>query len=145
MNNNSHQTQRLEHKFVEFIPEHLDENTVYISTTYATAAHLCVCGCHQKVVTPLSPTSWQLIFDGDTVTLYPSIGNWSFACQSHYWITRNQIEWAEKWTKERIEANRKFDERRRQHYAETGELLATSELGLTTGSSLLWRLRGWTK
>lgn len=27
------------------------------------------------------------------MTLHPSIGNWSFACQSHYWIRRNQVVW----------------------------------------------------
>jgi len=34
------------------------------------------------VVTPLSPTGWSLIFDGETVSLYPSIGNWNFPCRS---------------------------------------------------------------
>ncbi|MGN6800789.1 MAG: DUF6527 family protein [Ginsengibacter sp.] len=26
-----------------------------------------------------------------TTTFYPSIGNWSFDCQSHYWIRENMI------------------------------------------------------
>lgn len=29
-----------------------------------------------------------------TVSLAPSIGNWSFACKSHYWITGNEVRWA---------------------------------------------------
>jgi hypothetical protein len=28
------------------------------------------------------------------VTLAPSIGNWNYACRSHYWIRKNQIQWA---------------------------------------------------
>lgn len=35
---------------------------------------------------------WTLIFDGDTVSLDPSIGNWSFHCQSHYLIVRGAEE-----------------------------------------------------
>lgn len=47
-----------------------------------------------------------MTFDGETITLYPSIGNWSFPCQSHYWITNNKVRWAPKWTKEEIEEGR---------------------------------------
>jgi len=28
------------------------------------------------------------------VSLAPSIGNWSFPCNSHYWITGNEVRWA---------------------------------------------------
>jgi hypothetical protein len=48
-----------------------------------------------EVVTPLKPAKWQLSEQNGTVSLHPSIGNWSFACQSHYWIEGNQILWAE--------------------------------------------------
>ncbi len=87
---------------MEYIPEILKERTIYISVTYATAAHKCCCGCGKEVVTPLSPTDWKLIFDGESVSLHPSIGNWSFACRSHYWITRNAVKWAEQWSDEDI-------------------------------------------
>jgi hypothetical protein len=62
--------------------------------TYATASHRCFCGCGKKVVTPISPTDWQLIFDGDTVSLDPSIGNWSYPCRSHYVLHANRVRWA---------------------------------------------------
>jgi hypothetical protein len=91
----------LQLKFVEFIPEELAEGILYISMEYRTATHLCVCGCGNKVVTPLSPTDWQLTFDGKTITLNPSIGNWGFECRSHYWIKRNRIEMAPKWTEKK--------------------------------------------
>lgn len=99
----------LRHEFVESIPDELASNTIYISIAFATVVHRCCCGCGNEVVTPLSPVDWQLMFDGETVSLYPSIGNWSFRCQSHYWITRNSIRWAEQWSDERIAAGRARD------------------------------------
>lgn len=102
----------LKHEFVEFIPDELEQGTIYISIGFATASHLCLCGCGNKVVTPIRPTDWKLIFDGKTVSLDPSIGNWSFPCQSHYWIRNNRIKWAPKWSRERIERGRRYD-----HYA----------------------------
>ena len=96
-------------KFVETIPNNLEDGIVYITTHYNTAIHKCMCGCGNEVVTPLSPNDWKLIYDGETVSLYPSIGNWSFDCQSHYWIRENKVIWAEKWSKDRIKENREAD------------------------------------
>ena len=77
----------LDHRFVEYMPDSLDEGIVYMSMRFATVLHLCCCGCGNEVVTPLDPTEWQMTFDGRSVSLSPSIGNWSFDCQSHYWIS----------------------------------------------------------
>lgn len=99
----------ISHKFVEFIPDVLEENTLYITIEYSTAVHKCFCGCGNKVVTPFSPTDWKLIFDGETVSLYPSVGNWSMDCRSHYWINNNKVLWSEKWSKKKIRANREKD------------------------------------
>lgn len=96
-------------EFVELIPDRLEEGVIYVSMKYCTVAHKCACGCGNEVVTPLSPTDWQLAFDGESITLYPSIGNWNFDCQSHYWIVNSQIEWARKWTRQEIEAGRLRD------------------------------------
>ena len=104
----------LEHEFVEFIPSELANNKLYISIPFATAAHKCCCGCGQEVITPLSPTDWVLIFDGQTVSLNPSIGNWSFSCKSHYWVKANRIYWAESWSKEQIERGRSSDRERKE-------------------------------
>lgn len=109
-------TVRLKHEFVEYIPEKLQEGTIYVSMAYATAAHKCCCGCGKEVVTPLSPTDWQLTFDGLSITLYPSIGNWSFACQSHYWIRCNKIRWAARWSSEEIEYGRADDRKIKDKY-----------------------------
>ncbi len=86
--------QRLTHKFVETIPEELDSGFIYISIPYTTSVHLCCCGCGLEVVTPLSLTDWELSFNGESVSLSPSIGNWGFSCRSHYWIKNNKVKWA---------------------------------------------------
>jgi hypothetical protein len=99
----------IRHEFVEFVPAELAEGVLYVSLEYGTASHLCCCGCGNKAVTPLSPTDWRLIFDGETVSLDPSIGNWSFDCHSHYWIVRGKIRWTTKWSRERIEEGRNWD------------------------------------
>ena len=89
----------LVYKFVKSVPDMLEDGVIYISMEYATAIHKCCCGCGNEVVTPFSPTDWELTFDGKTISLYPSIGNWSLECQSHYWITKNKVEWVPKWDK----------------------------------------------
>jgi len=97
--------------FVEFIPDVLKEGVLYISEQYGTVVHKCCCGCGEEVVTPLTPVDWQLRKEGKTVTLFPSIGNWNFPCQSHYWIRRNKVEWSHAMTKQKI---RRVQERDRQ-------------------------------
>lgn len=99
----------LQHEFVEYIPSELVEGKLYISIAFATAAHRCCCGCGREVITPISPTDWKLTFDGETVSLKPSIGNWSFQCQSHYWIVRDAVRWAERWTRKEIDVGRTQD------------------------------------
>jgi hypothetical protein len=112
----------IDHEFVELIPADPVEGIIYISIPYATATHRCVCGCGEKVVTPLSPTDWRLTFDGVSVSLHPSVGNWSFPCQSHYFIRRNRIDWARPMSREKIEAGRARDARAKQRYFEHGEV-----------------------
>ncbi|HEY8684414.1 MAG TPA: DUF6527 family protein [Chloroflexota bacterium] len=112
----------LEPRFVDYVPDKLTEGVLYVSMTYATAAHLCCCGCGEEVVTTLSPTDWQLAFDGRTVSLKPSIGNWSLRCQSHYWIRRNRVEWSAQMSADQIAAGRATDRiRKEQFYHEDGK------------------------
>src|SRR5688572_12008813 len=92
---------KLSHRFVKSVPEQLEEGVLYVSIEYATAIHRCCCGCGNEVVTPLSPKDWKLTFDGESVSLSPSIGNWSFKCRSHYWIARNRIRWVPNYGKQR--------------------------------------------
>ena|SRR5579883_2577539 len=111
----------LSHRFVEFIPEVIEEGTLYVSIEYATVSHKCCCGCGFEVITPLSPTDWQLTFDGEPISLDPSIGNWSFKCQSHYWIRKSHVQLAPRWSRQEIEAGRQWDRQQKEdYYKETG-------------------------
>ena len=99
----------LAHEFVKTVPNDLKERTLYVSVDYATVVHKCCCGCGGEVVTPLTPTDWKLIYDGVSISLNPSIGNWSFGCQSHYWISKSTVRWARQWSSRRIDAGRARD------------------------------------
>ena len=101
----------LNHEFVGIVPDQIDDQTLYVSMEYATVVHKCCCGCGREVVTPLGPTDWTLIYDGRSITLSPSIGNWSFECKSHYWIKKSNVEIADQWSSERIVATRSWDRR----------------------------------
>ncbi len=103
-------------EFVEFIPDDVENGVLYISTRYATATHRCACGCGEIVVTPIRPADWTLTWDGETVTLNPSIGNWSLPCRSHYWIIESRIIWARKWSASEIDAGRAKDKRAKARY-----------------------------
>jgi hypothetical protein len=103
-------------EFVRFVPDVLESGVLYISVQYATAVHACACGCAEKVVTPIRPTDWSLIWDGETISLRPSIGNWSLPCRSHYWIRENRIIWATGWSQQEIEAGREQDRLAREAY-----------------------------
>ena len=112
----------LRHEFVEFMPDAIEEGTLYVSMEYATVIHKCCCGCGNKVVTPLSPTDWKLIYDGRAITLDPSIGNWGFACRSHYWIKGDKVRWSTQWTRDEVEAGRRQDISAKERYLGTAVL-----------------------
>lgn len=84
---------RVDFHFVEEMPTELDDATVYISIPYRMTAHMCLCGCGEKVVNPLRPNRWSLSYDGATISLDPSVGNSGIACKTHYWIRRNGVRW----------------------------------------------------
>jgi len=106
----------LNHEFVEYVPEDMKDGTLYVSLTFATVLHKCFCGCGNEVVTPLSPTDWKMTFDGESISLDPSIGNWGFDCKSHYWIENNTVRWARRWTREEIDAGRAHDRLAKKRY-----------------------------
>lgn len=84
-------TKALRPEFVESFPELLEEGTLYISDKFSIAGHKCCCGCGEEVITPLNAAQWQVRREGGLVSLHPSIGNWKFACRSHYWIRKNRV------------------------------------------------------
>lgn len=91
-------------EFVDHVPSTLRDGTVYVSIRFATAVYKCACGCGKEVVTPIRTTDWQLTFDGETISLHPSIGNWNLPCQSHYFIKRDTIQWVPLWSPAQIKA-----------------------------------------
>ena len=98
-------------EFVEGIPRDLELGKLYVSIPYGTATHSCCCGCEAEVVTPIHPTGWTLIYDGDAVSLDPSVGSWDLPCRSHYVIKKNRVRWAAKWSEEKVAAGRARDAR----------------------------------
>jgi hypothetical protein len=138
----------LAHEFVEFIPDVIEEDKLYVSMEYATTVHKCACGCGKEVVTPLSPTDWKLIFDGKTVSLDPSIGNWGFPCRSHYWVRNNRALWAEDWSQPRVDAVRAHDRHTKDKYddveKETEVPPKPKKLGTMPPNAPWWRkLLSW--
>lgn len=133
------------HTFVEFIPDQLDEGTLYVSIPFATAVHRCFCGCGREVVTPLSPTDWKMTFDGKTVSLDPSVGSWNIPCKSHYWIRQNKIVWAGRWTDNEITGARVQERRLKDEYFMAQNDAAPAESGTSRERrpSLARRIRRW--
>lgn len=80
-------------EFVEQMPDDLEEGILYVSVPFRTSAHLCACGCRGEVWMPIRPDRHHLTWDGDTVTMSPSVGNWGLRCQSHYWVRSSQVVW----------------------------------------------------
>lgn len=116
---------------VEFIPERIEEGVLYISERYSTAVHKCCCGCGQEVVTPLSSAEWSVKRKGGRVSLWPSIGNWSYPCRSHYVIWDSRVLEARAMTErqiQRVKANDRADKtaqiRRTNHDKDAAALIS---------------------
>lgn len=102
--------------FVESFPDSPEEGKLYLSIRFRTAMHLCCCGCGNQVVTPIRPHDWTMSYNGEAASLYPSIGNWSLQCRSHYWITKGKVVEAEDWSNAKIDRNREVDLLRKESF-----------------------------
>ena len=81
------------------------------------------------IVQRIHSTDWKLIFDGETVSLYPFIGNRNFPCRSHYWIWNSCVEWATNWSERKVKAAIDEDRIQKSSYyggAEGGNLSQSS-------------------
>lgn len=120
-------------EYVEFIPDRLEEGVLYISERYRTAVHKCCCGCGKEVVTPLSSAEWSVVNNGGRVSLWPSIGNWSYPCRSHYVIRDGRILKAKALTDRQIERVKardradKTDQILRENHAKEAVALAPKQ------------------
>lgn len=101
----------VEPEFVDSFPEPMNPGVLYVSIPYRTCGHMCCCGCGNEVITPLSPARWAITYDGQTVSVWPSIGNWVLPCHSHYVIHKGRIRWSSSFTSAKIAFNRALDRR----------------------------------
>jgi hypothetical protein len=136
------------HKFVKAFPDKLDEGILYVSVEFGTAAHRCFCGCGSEVYTRFSPRDWSMKFNGETVSINPSIGNWSFPCQSHYVLSGGHVHWADRWSRERINLGRLLDRQRKErHYHGTPDEAPTRASAVDVGEvqelGLFARIARW--
>tara|TARA_B100000929_G_C15428445_1_gene393808 strand:+ start:62 stop:463 length:402 start_codon:yes stop_codon:yes gene_type:complete len=109
------------------IPAELMPGTIYVNPQGNRAHHLCACGCGMRVMTPLNAIEWELLGPDEYPSLYPSVGNWNLACQSHYFVSRGAVRWARRFTTAEIEACWRKDSRpyRRHRWLEVlGKLFA---------------------
>lgn len=107
---------QLGHEFVRHIPVNIEPGILYVSMEFATAAHRCCCGCGEEIITPFTPTDWKMTFDGESVSLAPSIGNWNLACRSHYVIRGGEVLEAGPWSEPQIAAERLRDRMAKANY-----------------------------
>lgn len=86
---------KLDPVFVVNIPKDIEDGILYVSEKFKTCIHNCACGCKNKVVLPFGKHEkhWEYKRINDLITIRPSVGNWSFPCKSHYYITNNNIDW----------------------------------------------------
>ena len=127
----------LEHRFVQHIPRTLEPGVLYISIEFATAAHLCCCGCGEEVVTPFTPTDWRMTFDGETISLSPSIGNWNNACRSRYVIDRSQVVESMPWSDKYVARGRLRDKTAKATFYETEQPAAGDSITLSGPNPLV--------
>lgn len=109
-------TNRFRLEEVEFMPNQLEPSVLYVSQKYRTAAHLCACGCGEKVRTQLGSLGWHFTKGSSGPTIYPSIGNWQKPCGSHYFIRNGRVLWQTSWSDEEVLAGRRAEEMRRDAY-----------------------------
>lgn len=103
-------------ELVRYIPKELTPGVLYVSDEYSVTAHLCACGCGNKVSVPLGPAEWTFSENGGLPSLRPSIGNWQLPCKSHYVISNGRILWSGQWSEKQVQAGRRTEELKRRAY-----------------------------
>jgi hypothetical protein len=111
---------KFERRDVEFMPKVLEPGILYVSEKYRTAAHLCACGCGEKIRTPLGPTEWSVKRGSRGPSLWPSVGSWQRPCRSHY-VIEGDVRWANQWSNAQVKAGRADEQARRDAYFDVGK------------------------
>lgn len=84
-----------------------------------------------------------MTFDGETVSLRPSIGNWMQKCRSHYVINRGKVIEAGPWSDEKVETEWRRDRvAKERFYGKTPTARpAVQDLPPATNTSIWRRVR----
>lgn len=124
--------------YVPLLPEMFEEGVLYICEEFGLTAHKCCCGCGEDVYLKLGPAKWELTKESNgNVSLDPSVGNWKYACKSHYWIMNNRVIEAGRMSARAIEGVQKQDRRDRdRHIAQLN-----ARPGSESSNSLWQRIR----
>ena len=117
--------------FLAVIPAELESAKLYISIEYGSVLHLCCCGCGRTVSTPLSPVQWRITYDGQCVSLHPSVESDGFPCESHYVIRSNRVDWVEHLPKESAQSRRLADHRAVEAYFESRTPAKNASVGVS--------------
>ncbi len=124
-------------RYVAHLPEELEEGVFYICEEFQATAHKCCCGCGEEVYNKLGPAKWRLIKEPDgTVSLDPSVGNWKYACQSHYWIESNRVIDAGTLSSRAIKAVQERDRRDRNRAIEQHNAQGRRRLWWRAGAAI---------
>ena len=137
----------LEPTFVEFLPDVLEGGLLYVSMEHGMVAHSCCCGCGSPVYTPLTPTDWKIMYNGETITLSPSVGSWELPCRSHYIIKANRVVVAGSWTDEQIVRERQRDANAKKRHYKTAvkKVERTPQNEPSSELTTSWWKRAWAR
>ena len=86
--------QEIRPRFVESIPPgRPPAGEFLISIKYGMGVLRCPCGCGNTMDVNIEPHRWSIKWDGEHISVCPSISSDWMGCRSHYWVRRNRIVW----------------------------------------------------
>jgi len=95
----------------ERLPPQVGPFEFHYSRRFEMAALACACGCGHRVMLNLLDQH-HLVIEGGLPTVTPSILVSDALCLSHFFIRRGQVEWAQQWSKKKVDMVMQFQVRR---------------------------------
>lgn len=86
----------------ETLPQEVGPFEFHYSRRFEMAALACACGCGHRVLLNLLDQH-QLVIENGRPTIDPSILVSDAPCLSHFFIRKGKVEWAQHWSKERVD------------------------------------------
>ena len=118
------------------MPPSLEPGNLYISVKHRLTEHLCACGCGTEISLPLGRSEWRIEYDGESVTVWPSIGNWRLPCRSHYIIEKGHTRWCLAWTEKEIRTDRRATAKPRTPISREDDERSAGGAAFGTGSAV---------